>query len=60
MRVPRSDGIVAQSVWGGDMHGYQEESLVPNRQEADAAVQTLAALTASSAERSGDDASPAV
>jgi len=42
--VPRSDGIVVQSVSGGDMRGYQDESLVPDRQEADAAVQTLAAL----------------
>lgn len=42
--VPRSDGIVVQAVSGGDMRGYREESLVPDRQEAEAAVQTLAAL----------------
>jgi len=42
--IPRSDGIVVQSVAGGDMSGYKDESLVPDRQEADAAVQTLEAL----------------
>jgi D-amino-acid oxidase len=42
--LPRSDGIVVQAVSGGDMRGYQDESLVPDRQEAEAAVQTLAAL----------------
>ena len=42
--LPRSDGIVVQSVLGGDMHGYRDESLALNRQEADAAVQTLASL----------------
>jgi len=42
--IPRSDGIVVQSVKGGDMHGYQDESLTPDRQESEAAVQTLAAL----------------
>ena len=42
--VPRSDGIVVQAVSGGDMRGYREESLVPDRQEAESAVQTLAAL----------------
>jgi hypothetical protein len=42
--IPRSDGIVVQSVRGGDMHGYKEESLLPDRQEAEAAVQTLADL----------------
>lgn len=42
--VPRSDGIVVQSVAGGDMRGYNDDSLVTDRQEADAAVQTLAEL----------------
>jgi glycine/D-amino acid oxidase-like deaminating enzyme len=42
--IPRSDGIVVQSVAGGDMSGYKDESLVPDRQEADASVHTLAAL----------------
>ncbi|MEO8016570.1 MAG: FAD-dependent oxidoreductase [Pseudomonadota bacterium] len=42
--IPRSDGIVVQSVAGGDMRGYNDESLVPDRQESAAVVQTLAAL----------------
>ncbi|HYJ41754.1 MAG TPA: FAD-dependent oxidoreductase [Steroidobacteraceae bacterium] len=42
--IPRSDGIVVQAVAGGDMRGYYDESLVPDRQESDAAVQTLTAL----------------
>ena len=42
--VPRSDGIVVQAVSGGDMRGYRDESLTPDRQESEAAVQTLAAL----------------
>jgi len=42
--IPRSDGIVVQSVTGGDMRGYNDASLAPDRQEADAAVQTLAGL----------------
>ena len=42
--IPRSDGIVVQAVAGGDMRGYNEESLVPDRQEADAAVRTLGTL----------------
>jgi glycine/D-amino acid oxidase-like deaminating enzyme len=40
--VPRSDGIVVQSVAGGDMHGYNDDSLAVDRQESDAAVKTLA------------------
>jgi glycine/D-amino acid oxidase-like deaminating enzyme len=42
--IPRSDGIVVQAVSGGDMRGYNDDSLVPDRQESDAAVQTLAKL----------------
>jgi D-amino-acid oxidase len=42
--VPRSDGIVVQAVSGGDMRGYNDESLVPDRQEAESAVRTLATL----------------
>jgi glycine/D-amino acid oxidase-like deaminating enzyme len=42
--VPRSDGIVVQSVTGGDMHGYNDDSLAVDRQESETAVQTLAAL----------------
>jgi D-amino-acid oxidase len=42
--VPRSDGIVVQSVAGGDMRGYNVDTLAPDRQEADDALQTLATL----------------
>jgi D-amino-acid oxidase len=42
--VPRSDGIVVQSVAGGDMRGYKDDSLAPDRSESDAAVRTLAGL----------------
>jgi len=42
--IPRSDGIVVQAVAGGDMRGYNDASLVPDRQESDTAVRTLAAL----------------
>ena len=45
--VPRSDGICVQAVSGGDMRGYGEDSLVPDRAEADEAVASLAALYAS-------------
>jgi D-amino-acid oxidase len=44
--VPRTDGIAVQAVSGGDMRGYGEDSLVPDRAEADEAVATLAALYA--------------
>jgi len=42
--VPRSDGIVVQAVSGGDMRGYNNDSLVPDAKESEEAVQTLAAL----------------
>ena len=42
--VPRSDGIVVQNVAGGDMRGFNDDSLAPVREEADASVATLAAL----------------
>jgi hypothetical protein len=42
--VPRSDGIVVQSVAGGDMRGYNQDSLAPDRQEAEAPVAMLASL----------------
>jgi glycine/D-amino acid oxidase-like deaminating enzyme len=44
--VPRSDGIVVQAVSGGDMRGYGEDSLAPDREESVAAVETLAGLYA--------------
>jgi glycine/D-amino acid oxidase-like deaminating enzyme len=42
--VPRSDGIVVQNVAGGDMRGYNDESLATDREDANATVATLAAL----------------
>ena len=42
--VPRSDGIVVQAVSGGDMRGYNDDTLVSDRREAEEAVQTLADL----------------
>ena len=42
--VPRSDGIVVQNVAGGDMRGYNDESMAPDREEAEASVATLASL----------------
>lgn len=44
--IPRTDGIAVQPVSGGDMRGYGEDSLVPDRAEAEEAVATLAALYA--------------
>lgn len=44
--VPRSDGIVVQSIAGGDMRGYGEDSLAPDRAESEAAVLTVGALYA--------------
>ena len=45
--VPRTDGIAVQALTGGDMRGYGEDNLVPDRAEAEEAVATLAALYAS-------------
>jgi glycine/D-amino acid oxidase-like deaminating enzyme len=42
--IPRSDGIVVQSVAGGDMRGYGDDSLAPDRNESEDAVRTLARL----------------
>jgi hypothetical protein len=42
--IPRSDGIVVQSVAGGDMRGYNDDSLLPDRGESEAALRTLASL----------------
>jgi glycine/D-amino acid oxidase-like deaminating enzyme len=42
--VPRSDGIVVQNVAGGDMRGYNDESLAPDREEAESSVAMLASL----------------
>lgn len=43
---PRSDGIGVQALSGGDMRGYGEDSLVPDRAEAEEAVAALALLYA--------------
>jgi glycine/D-amino acid oxidase-like deaminating enzyme len=42
--VPRSDGIVVQNVAGGDMRGYNDESLAPDREEAESSVAMLASF----------------
>jgi D-amino-acid oxidase len=44
--MPRSDGIVVQAVSGGDMRGYGEYSMAPDRAEAEEAVAALASLYA--------------
>ncbi len=44
--VPRTDGIAVQAVSGGDMRGYGEDSLVPDRRESEEAVAALAVLYA--------------
>jgi D-amino-acid oxidase len=42
--VPRRDGIVVQSLEGGDMKGYGDTNEAPDRAEAEQAVTTLAEL----------------
>ena len=42
--LPRRDGIVAQSLTGGDMKGYGEDSEVPDRADALNAVATITGL----------------
>jgi len=44
--VPRTDGIAVQAVSGGDMRGYGDASIAPDRAEAEEAVATLAELYA--------------
>jgi glycine/D-amino acid oxidase-like deaminating enzyme len=44
--TPRSDGIAVQALSGGDMRGYGDDSLMPDRAEAEAAVSALAELYA--------------
>jgi D-amino-acid oxidase len=43
---PRSDGIGVQALSGGDMRGYGDDSLVPDRAEAEQAITALAELYA--------------
>jgi hypothetical protein len=44
--VPRRDGIVVQSLKGGDMQGYGDDREVVDRAESEAAVAVLAGLMA--------------
>ena len=45
--VPRRDGLVVQSVGGDEGVGYGDDTTVPDRAEAEAAVATIAAAFAS-------------
>ncbi len=40
--IARSDGIVIQSLQGGDMRGYNDSNETPDRAESEAAVATIA------------------
>jgi glycine/D-amino acid oxidase-like deaminating enzyme len=42
--VPRRDGLVFQVVGPNDYYGYGDETAVPNRAEAELAVNTIAEL----------------
>jgi len=42
--VPRRDGFVFQAVGEDDYYGYNDDSVVPDRAEADRAVNTIAGL----------------
>ncbi len=42
--VPRRDGLVFQATGNDDYHGYGDETTVPDRAEAELAVNTIAAL----------------
>jgi D-amino-acid oxidase len=44
--LPRRDGIVVQSLAGGEMQGYGDDHEVPDRREAEGAVATVAELYA--------------
>jgi hypothetical protein len=45
--VPRRDGLVFQVVGDNDYYGYDDEPEAPDRTEAEHAVNTIAALFAS-------------
>jgi glycine/D-amino acid oxidase-like deaminating enzyme len=47
--VPRRDGLVFQEVGNSDYYGFNDDTAVPDRVEADRAVNTIAALFAPSA-----------
>jgi hypothetical protein len=42
--VPRRDGLVFQALGNSDYYGFDDDSTVPDRAEADRAVNTIAAL----------------
>ncbi len=42
--LPRRDGLVFQNIGDSDYYGYNDDSIVPDRGEADRAVNTIAAL----------------
>jgi glycine/D-amino acid oxidase-like deaminating enzyme len=42
--VPRRDGLVFQVVGESDYYGFDDDTVVPNRDEADRAVKTIASL----------------
>jgi len=44
--VPRRDGLVFQVVGDNDYYGYNDETEVPDRAEAERAVNTVASLFA--------------
>ena len=44
--VPRRDGLVFQVVGENDYYGYNDETEVPDRAEAERAVNTVASLFA--------------
>jgi glycine/D-amino acid oxidase-like deaminating enzyme len=46
--VPRRDGLVFQVVGDNDYYGYNDETVVPDRAEAERAVNTIASLFATS------------
>jgi hypothetical protein len=42
--VPRRDGLVFQVVGEDDYYGFNDDSIVPDRAEAELAVNTIAGL----------------
>jgi hypothetical protein len=44
--VPRRDGLAFQAVGENDYYGFNDDTTVPNRAEADHAVNTIAGLFA--------------
>ena len=42
--IPRRDGIVVQSIGGGEMYGYNDANEAPDRAAAEAAVGVLVGL----------------